>query len=173
MKQELKYEIYPDFPKEEIQFIDMTPSLIDANTYREILKGISRTIEQNEELLDFDFVISPEARGFLYAGEIASHFGVGLVPMRKAGKLPEEVVCSEVYQKEYGIDKLCILKSNQYLGKKFLFIDDVYATGGTYQVARKLCEQSGAELIGGVVIATILDFWKQETDLHSLYEIKE
>ena len=97
----------------------------------------------------------------------------GFIPMRKPGKLPEERVCKACYEKEYGKDYLCILKNKEYKGKRFLFIDDIYATGGTYNAAGKLCEQIGGNLIGGVVVATILDFWKQEKRIHSLYEIQE
>lgn len=171
----ISYKVYKDFPKEGIEFIDLSPSLLYSEVYASIEADLCSAINQCFNPLDIDLVIAPESRGFLYASLVARNYDYGLIPMRKEGKLPNGVGVE--YEKEYGKDKLYIPnmqsesnpEENFYKGKNVLFIDDIYATGGTYKAAKDLCKMVDANLIGGVVVATILDEWKKEPNLYSLY----
>lgn len=177
----ITYKVFNDFPKEGIEFLDLSPTLLNGNIYDDIIEKTGYMIINNFKLSSYTeiskkfLIISPEARGFLWGSSIAYFLGVGIIPMRKEGKLPDGIGIE--YEKEYGKDKLFIPKmqnqkdpdDNFYKGKNIIFIDDIYATGGTYRAAKELCNSIGANFLGGIVVATVLDNWKNETGLYSLY----
>ena len=98
----------------------------------------------------FDIVGGLEARGFLFAGAISAMTGVGILPIRKAGKLPRPAAAVS-YTLEYGtatIEGPDVLKK----GERVLLIDDILATGGTLTAAQSLVADLGAEVIGSAVV---------------------
>ena len=95
---------------------------------------------------EVDYVVGPEARGFLLGAPVAYALGAGFVPIRKPGKLPAEVVSFE-YDLEYGTDKIEMHKDSIEEGKKVVIIDDLLATGGTVEAATKLIESLGGEIV--------------------------
>jgi adenine phosphoribosyltransferase len=102
--------------------------------------------------LSIDRVVGVESRGFLFASAVAYRMGAGLVPVRKAGKLPWAVVREE-YELEYGTDKLEIHRDAIHPGERILIIDDVLATGGTAAATARLVETLGGVIAGlGFVI---------------------
>jgi adenine phosphoribosyltransferase len=149
MATNILYNIHPDFPTEGIRFIDLTPSLFDSVVTAEIIKGLIGDFPRP------DFIISPDARGFIWGGMVAQKLGVGFIPVRKSGKLPKGAVVSSVnYQTEYSTTSLCLPRCD-IKGKTLLFVDDVYATGGTYNAVKKLVAKHGGALIGISVIVDI------------------
>lgn len=135
----------PDFPEEGIIFRDITSVIQDPD-------GLKLAIDEMGALIrdiDFDVVVGPESRGFIFGVPIAYNFGKGFVPIRKKGKLPCETVSAE-YKLEYGTAIMEIHKDAIKKGQKVVIVDDLIATGGTTEVMIKLIEQLGGEVVGVV-----------------------
>ncbi|MDD4503320.1 MAG: adenine phosphoribosyltransferase [Clostridiaceae bacterium] len=130
------------FPKEGINFKDVTPLLKDGDAFRYAVKSISDKLRD----LNVDVVVGPEARGFIFGAPVAYELGVGFVPVRKQGKLPAETVRYE-YELEYGMDSLEIHRDAIKKGARVAMVDDLLATGGTILSAVKLVEQLGGEVV--------------------------
>lgn len=87
----------PDFPKKGINFRDITTLLKDPRGLKEAVQSFEAALEG----VDFDVVVGPEARGFLFGVPVAYNLGKGFVPVRKPGKLPGKTI-SQSYDLEYG-----------------------------------------------------------------------
>ncbi|ROR25264.1 adenine phosphoribosyltransferase [Mobilisporobacter senegalensis] len=132
----------PDFPEEGIIFRDITSVLQDKD-------GLRLAIDQMQETLngvDFDIVLGPESRGFIFGVPIAYNLNKAFVPVRKKGKLPCETVEME-YDLEYGTATIEIHKDAIKPGQKVVIIDDLIATGGTIEAITKLVKQLGGEVV--------------------------
>ncbi|MSS64761.1 adenine phosphoribosyltransferase [Velocimicrobium porci] len=132
----------PDFPEEGIIFRDITSILQDKD-------GLHLAIDQMQSELDgidFDVVIGPESRGFIFGVPIAYNLNKPFVPVRKKGKLPCETVEIE-YDLEYGSAIIEMHKDSIKPGQKVVIIDDLIATGGTIEAITKLVEQLGGEIV--------------------------
>jgi adenine phosphoribosyltransferase len=132
----------PDYPEPGVLFRDITPLLADASALRTVIHAMIAPFEGS-----FDVVAGVEARGFLLAGAVAMEAGVGLVPIRKAGKLPLPAA-SVSYDLEYGT---ATIEAHDDIADRarVLLVDDVLATGGTLVAAHEL-----VALLGGVVVGT-------------------
>jgi adenine phosphoribosyltransferase len=138
-----------DYPTEGVTFRDITPLLGDGPTFAAAVDGLVDEFDGGNSV---DRVVGVEARGFIFASAVAYRIGAGLVPVRKAGKLPWAVVREE-YDLEYGSDKLEIHRDAIHPGERILIIDDVLATGGTAAATAKLVETLGGVIAGlGFVI---------------------
>ncbi|MGY1603803.1 adenine phosphoribosyltransferase [Geodermatophilus sp. SYSU D00815] len=146
----------PDFPSPGVVFRDLTPVFADAVAFRRMVDGLAtpalsdpRAAAAGDGAGDpgFDVVVGVEARGFLLAAAVALDAGLGVVPVRKAGKLPRERVAAD-YALEYGTATLELHTDAITPGQRVLVVDDVLATGGTLAAAIALVEQ-----LGGVVTA--------------------
>ncbi|MDT0182612.1 adenine phosphoribosyltransferase [Microbacterium sp. ARD31] len=135
----------PDYPEPGILFRDITPLLADAAALRAVTEALIAPFAG-----EFDIVAGVEARGFLLAGAIALTADVGLVPIRKAGKLPRPAA-SVSYALEYGT---ATIEAHDDLpaGARVLLVDDVLATGGTLVAARELVEALGGVVVGTTVL---------------------
>lgn len=132
----------PDFPESGIIFRDVTSILQDAD-------GLHLAIDLMQEKLkdvDFDVVVGPESRGFIFGVPIAYNLHKPFVPIRKKGKLPRETV-SVSYDLEYGSAEIEMHKDSIKPGQKVVLIDDLIATGGTIEAAAKLVESLGGEVV--------------------------
>lgn len=132
----------PDFPEKGIIFRDITSVLQDKD-------GLRLAIDQMQEILngmDFDVVIGPESRGFIFGVPIAYNLNKAFVPIRKKGKLPCETVEME-YELEYGKATIEIHKDAIKPGQKVVIVDDLIATGGTIEAITKLVKQLGGEVV--------------------------
>ena len=132
----------PDFPEEGIIFRDVTSILQDAD-------GLHLAIDLLQESLagiDFDVVVGPESRGFIFGVPIAYNLHKAFVPVRKKGKLPCETVEME-YELEYGKAVIEMHKDSIKPGQKVVIIDDLIATGGTIEAIVKLVESLGGEVV--------------------------
>ena len=128
----------PDFPKPGIVFKDLMPLFADGAVFREVVDGIVEYHGRDS----FDIVVGIEARGFLVAAAVALAAGTGVVPVRKAGKLPRAAY-SASYALEYGEATLELHRDAIAPGDRVLLVDDVLATGGTVQATRSLVESCG------------------------------
>jgi adenine phosphoribosyltransferase len=131
----------PDFPKPGIVFKDLSPLFADGLAFRQTIDVIA------DHPGGFDLVAGVEARGFLLAAGVAYASGVGLVPVRKAGKLPRATY-AETYELEYGAATIEIHTDSFLPGLRVLIVDDVLATGGTAAATVALVERSGASVSG-------------------------
>ncbi len=95
-----------------------------------------------------------ESRGFLFGGPVAVALGAGLVPVRKAGKLPFRTSRLE-YALEYGSDSIEIHADAVHDGARVLIVDDVLATGGTAAATATLVRQLGADVIGSTFLVEL------------------
>lgn len=132
----------PDFPEEGIVFRDVTSVLQDKDS-------LKMSIDQMQEHLkdvDFDVVVGPESRGFIFGVPIAYNLNKAFVPVRKKGKLPCETIEAE-YDLEYGTAIIEMHKDSIKPGQKVVIIDDLIATGGTIEAITHLIEKLGGEVV--------------------------
>ena len=132
----------PDFPEKGIIFRDVTSVLQDA-------EGLHLAIDQMQEKLEgvnFDVVLGPESRGFIFGVPIAYNMHKAFVPVRKKGKLPRATI-SQTYDLEYGTATIEIHKDAIQPGQKVVIIDDLIATGGTTEAIIKMVEELGGEVV--------------------------
>ena len=137
----------PDFPEEGIIFRDVTSVLEDAD-------GLHLAIDTMQEKiadLEYDVVVGPESRGFIFGTPIAYNNRKPFVLIRKKGKLPCETV-EMTYDLEYGQATIEMHKDSIKPGQKVLIVDDLIATGGTTEAMIKLVEELGGEVVGVVVL---------------------
>lgn len=132
----------PDFPEEGIIFRDVTSVLQDA-------EGLHLAVDLMQEKLegiDFDVVVGPESRGFIFGVPIAYNLRKPFIPVRKKGRLPRETVSIE-YELEYGTASIEMHRDSIKPGEKVVIIDDLMATGGTTEAIVKLVEGLGGEVV--------------------------
>lgn len=141
----------PDFPKPGIQFRDITTLLLDP-------RGLANTIERLAALHGgpFDIVAGIEARGFIFGAAVAHALGVGLVLIRKGGKLPGRTVAVD-YALEYGEDRIEMHEDALVPGARVLLVDDLIATGGTALAAIRLLRKAGGEVTGAAFVIDLPD----------------
>jgi adenine phosphoribosyltransferase len=133
----------PDFPKPGIIFKDITPVLADPA----MLRASIDALEDSMRGCRVDKIVAIDARGFIFAGALAVRLGVGLIPVRKKGKLPWRTEAVS-YDLEYGSATVEIHRDAVKPGEAVWLIDDVLATGGTAQAASQLIHQLGGNLAG-------------------------
>lgn len=132
----------PDFPEKGIVFRDVTSVLQDADGLRLAVDLMQDKLKDTE----FDVVVGPESRGFIFGMPIAYNLRKPFVPARKKGKLPRETVSLE-YELEYGTESIEIHRDAINPGQKVVIIDDLIATGGTTEAVAKLIEGLGGEVV--------------------------
>ena len=137
----------PDFPQDGVVFKDLSPVFADGEGFRGVIDGIVAHYGDD----GFDVVAGIEARGFVIAAAVAYAAGVGVVPVRKAGKLPRAVLSAE-YQLEYGEAVLEVHADAFIAGARVLVVDDVLATGGTAEATLGLVERAGGRVAGFSVL---------------------
>jgi adenine phosphoribosyltransferase len=135
--------VVPNWPKEGIQFKDITTLMDNGKAYKSATDEIVQFAQERQ----IDLVVGPEARGFIIGCPVAYALEVGFAPVRKEGKLPREVVKVE-YGLEYGKDILTMHKDAIKPGQRVLITDDLLATGGTIDATIKLVEQLGGVVAG-------------------------
>jgi adenine phosphoribosyltransferase len=128
----------PDFPIPGIQFKDITTLLSDGRAFRQVVDTFAERYADRA----IDAVVGIESRGFMFSAPLAYRLGVGLVPVRKHGKLPAATYRVE-YALEYGSNKLEIHRDALKPGAHVVIIDDLLATGGTIAAACQLVEMAG------------------------------
>ena len=132
----------PDFPEPGIMFRDVTSVLQDADGLQLAIQGVENLIKDTE----FDVVVGPESRGFIFGVPVAYNLKKAFVPVRKKGKLPCETI-EATYDLEYGTATIEMHKDAVKPGQKVVIVDDLIATGGTIEAIIKLVEQLGGEVV--------------------------
>ena len=131
----------PDFPIKGVNFKDISPLLADREMFR------SAVVDMGRLVVNPDYWIGIDARGFLFASALSMVFGGGVIMCRKKGKLPPPVV-SESYSLEYGTATLQIKEGNG----SAVIVDDVLATGGTLRVVNNLAKEAGYDVKDNLVL---------------------
>ena len=142
----------PDFPEPGIIFRDVTSILQDAD-------GLALAIDSIREMvkdLEYDVVVGPESRGFIFGVPVAYAEHKSFVPIRKKGKLPHETV-RIAYSLEYGVDEMEIHTDAIGQGERVILVDDLIATGGTAVAASQLLRQMGANIVAACFIIDLPD----------------
>ena len=154
----------PDYPEPGVLFRDITPLLADAAALRACIDAMIEPFAG-----EFEVVAGIEARGFILAGAVAIAAGVGLAPIRKAGKLPRPAA-SVSYSLEYG-EATIEAHDDIRDGMRVLLVDDVLATGGTLVAAHSLVSQLGGTVVGTSVLMELDALGGREVvgDVHSLF----
>ena len=132
----------PDFPEPGIIFRDITTILQDPDGLKLAVDGLIDMLKD----VEYDVVVGPESRGFIFGVPVAYAEHKGFVPARKKGKLPCETV-SIRYELEYGTAELEIHKDAIKPGQKVVIVDDLMATGGTMEAIIDLVERLGGEVV--------------------------
>ena len=146
-----------DFPKKGISFKDITPLFLSPKK----TDFISDEMQSFAKTINFDIIVAPESRGFLFGLPLAIRMKKPFVPIRKKGKLPREVI-SEEYDLEYGKSILEITKSDIPNNSKILLIDDLIATGGTTVAIQNLVKKLNSEVVGQAYLIELVDLCDYE-----------
>ena len=132
----------PNFPKEGIQFRDITTILQDAEGLQLAINSMQEAIEG----VDFDAIVAPESRGFIFGVPLSYNMKKSFIPVRKKGKLPYKTI-EKTYNLEYGTATLEIHKDAITKGMKVVIVDDLIATGGSLEAIISLVEALGGEVV--------------------------
>lgn len=171
LRNELNIRTEKNYPIEGVEFIDIMPLIIQKETLKEIIDLFVEEIKDKK----VDYIIAPEARGFLLGTAIADRLNIGCVPVRKQGKLPPTTVETKIeYEKEYGKDiiELPKLVNTTYENKNLYIVDDIYATGNTIEKIKEAIEKLGGKVVGEGVILNIVEL-NNNKKVFSLIEVNE
>ena len=171
LKNELNIRTEKNYPIEGVEFIDIMPLIINKNSLKEIIDLFTNEIKNK----NVDYIIAPEARGFLLGVAIADRLNIGCIPVRKKGKLPPSTVETEIrYKKEYGEDVLELPKlvNTTYQNKNFYIVDDIYATGNTIEKIKEKIQALGGNVLGEGVILNIVEL-NNNKDIFSIIDVNE
>ena len=152
-----KIRVIDGFPKEGISFKDITTLISDAEAFKEAVDIMKKNLENR----NIDYIVGPEARGFVFGSAVAYALNIGFIPVRKPGKLPGETVSYE-YALEYGTDVLEICEDVLKPGDRVAIVDDLLATGGTINACAKLIESQGAEVVSMQFLMELTDLKGRE-----------
>ena len=171
LKNELNIRTEKNYPIKGIEFIDIMPLIIQKETLKEIIDLFVEEIRNK----NIDYIIAPEARGFLLGSALADRLNIGCVPVRKKGKLPPTTVETKIeYEKEYGKDivELPKLVNTTYENRNFYILDDIYATGNTMEKIKETIERLGGRVLGEGVILNIVEL-NNNKEVFSLIDVNE
>jgi adenine phosphoribosyltransferase len=157
----------PDFPEPGILFRDISPLLADGDALAVVIAEVVAPFAGA-----FDVIAGVEARGFLLAGAAAAASGVGMVPIRKAGKLPRPAA-AVTYDLEYG-QATIEMAADLAPGTRVLVVDDVLATGGTLRAAHQLLGELGYTIAGTAVLMELGALGGRAIagdDVHALFRV--
>lgn len=146
----------PDFPEPGVLFRDITPLLANGPAFRELIEILAQRYGGQ-----IDAVAGLESRGFILAAPLAVRLGIGMITIRKAGKLPGPVIGVD-YSLEYGTARMELRPDSVVAGSRVLVVDDVLATGGTASASVDLLRECNADVVGVSVLMELLDLHGRE-----------
>lgn len=154
MNEDLKASIrvIEDFPKKGISFKDITTLVQNGEAFHNAVERIAKIAEKYE----FDAIICPESRGFIFGCAVAFALKKGAVLIRKPGKLPAETIRYD-YQLEYRTDFLEMHKDAIKQGQRLIIVDDLLATGGTIEAAINMAEQLGGKVVSSIFLIELTE----------------
>ncbi|WP_353826391.1 adenine phosphoribosyltransferase [Agromyces sp. SYSU T0242] len=162
---ESRLAMIPDFPEPGVVFRDLTPVFADGPAFHALSEALTAPFSGR-----FDHLAGLEARGFLLAGAASALCGAGVLPVRKAGKLPRTTIREE-YALEYGTAAFEVHEGELPAGSRVLIVDDVLATGGTVEAAARLIERAGWQ-VAGVTVAIELEALGGRARIGDAYEVR-
>lgn len=133
----------PDFPKEGIQFKDITPLIGNGKAFKACIDEFAAFAKEKAATK----IVGPDARGFIVGAPVAYALELPFIPIRKPGKLPRETFSYD-YELEYGSNSLSMHKDAIEKGDRVIIMDDLLATGGTLEATIKLVEKAGGQVVG-------------------------
>src|SRR5262245_48417482 len=74
----------PDFPIPGVQFTEITTLLADGPAFQMVVDTFAARYQGRT----IDAIVGIESRGFILSAPLAYRLGIGLIPVRKQGKLP-------------------------------------------------------------------------------------
>ena len=171
LKNRLNIRTEKDFPIKGVEFIDITPLILQKEIFNEIVERFVEELKDKK----IDYIVMPEARGFLFGTAVANRLNIGCIPVRKKGKLPPTTVEKQFeYKKEYGKDIMEFPKlvNEKYNNKRFYIIDDICATGNTLDSIKKNIEDLGGIVVGEGVVMNIVEL-NNKNEIFSLIDVNE
>lgn len=141
----------PDYPHEGVLFRDITPLLANGEAFGALIDTLAEHYDGK-----IDAVAGLESRGFILAAPLALRLGIGMLTVRKAGKLPGPVIGVD-YELEYGTARMEIRPDTVHPSDRILVVDDVLATGGTAAASVELIERSGGQVVGLAMLMELLE----------------
>ena len=154
-----------DFPQKGVIFRDITTLLKNPDAMREAIDYIVNDLKD----IEFDYILGPESRGFIFGMPVAYIMNKGFIPVRKEGKLPAETVRKE-YDLEYGTSVIEIHRDALKPGDRVVVVDDLIATGGTSKAIAELVEEMGASVVSMCFLIELKDL--NGRDVHKNYDVK-
>jgi len=152
-----KIRTVPNWPIEGVMFRDITTLLQDPEAARFAYDELYNRYKD----MDVDKIVAIDARGFIFGAVLAYKLNIGLVPIRKKGKLPYNTISAE-YTLEYGENIVEMHEDALEKGNKVIIVDDLIATGGTIAAATQLVEKLGGEIIECAFIVELPDLKGRE-----------
>lgn len=171
IKKELNIRTEKDYPIKGVEFIDIMPLFLQKDVLNEIIERFVQELKNKQ----IDYLVVPEARGFLLGSAIANKLNIGCIPVRKKGKLPPTTVEKQFeYEKEYGKDILELPKlvNDNYSSHRFYIIDDIYATGNTVDAIKQAIVDLGGIVVGSGVVMNIVEL-NNDAEIFSLIDVNE
>ena len=171
LKNRLNIRTEKDFPIKGVEFIDITPLILQKEIFNEIVERFVEELKDKK----IDYIVMPEARGFLFGTAVANRLNIGCIPVRKKGKIPPTTVEKQFeYKKEYGKDIMEFPKlvNENYNNKRFYIIDDICATGNTLDSIKKNIEDLGGIVVGEGVVMNIVEL-NNKNEIFSLIDVNE
>lgn len=156
-----KIDIFEGYPIDGISFKDINSLINDGEAFQYVVNKFAELAET----MDANKIGIPESRGYIFGSPLGYKLGLGLVPIRKPGKLPGEVV-SRTYDLEYGTNTVEVQTKAIEPGDRVILVDDLLATGGTIHAAAKLVEELGGEVAGMLFLIEL-------TGLHGRENLKD
>ena len=145
-----------DWPQEGINFKDISPILANPKAFNESISGMCNLINHEPQM-----IAGVDARGFIFASAMAERLSIGMLLLRKGGKLPPPKIDIQ-YELEYGLDQLEI-KGAETRGTEIVLIDDILATGGTMSAACDLCIKAGYTVKQALVFIDLVNVHEEIT----------
>ena len=157
----------PDFPKEGVLFKDISPLLRNHHAFTSAITDMADAINQFGRV---DALACIDARGFFFGAAISLYAKIGMIPVRKPGKLPGDLImgCSV---NEYALADLCIQKDTIKEGERVIIVDDVLATGGTIKTVASILEMNRVTVLGAIVLLELSDLGGRNTAKIPVYSV--
>ena len=161
----------PDYPIEGVNFYDVN-SLFASNLWTSEVEDIAKRIQDSIEFMP-THIVGIESRGFVLGAALSQELDIPFVMIRKKGAKYPGKLLEESYELEYGTDTLTLQEGILGHTSRVLIADDLVATGGSMNASKRLCEQAGALVLGGVTIVNLKYLNDGELELLSSVEIEE
>jgi adenine phosphoribosyltransferase len=161
----------PDYPIEGVNFYDVN-SLFASDLWTSEVEDIGKRIQDSVEFMP-THIVGIESRGFVLGAALSQELDIPFVMIRKKGAKYPGKLLEESYELEYGTDTLTLQEGILGHTSRVLIADDLVATGGSMNASKRLCEQAGALVLGGVTIVNLKYLNDGELELLSSVEIEE